>query len=502
MENLQIKLRFSQHFSVAYCPWQNGAVEVMNKPVLKHLRQLCSEFSLQLDDWKEVIPVIEHAINNTVNPHRGNVTPNEIFLGFKHEQNLLSDDVSFYYQGKLSQKPFDEKEVLKHALGLRDKLNCLVERNYTYVEMLRSQARRALNKSRHHVVQFQESDWVMVSYHDTQRDTDKTRLKWLGPQMIEKIISDDVYLVSNVLGHAHVVHASRLWYYEGPEYKPSDAVREVFTRDFHELLLDKIVNHRVDKQSGNYEVLVQWLGFQDDFNSWEPVDSIAKTHAQVLRDYFQARKVPLPKILKQKVINDVQVLTQEVTARHWTESEKKVLKTVILKFGFGCWYQLRQLLPLKSYQQIYDHLQRYLFFMDFSVCNGLRFDVEKLRVLLELRVKKQNVKEAFSRSSHSLVRKRIPLIATPSSITRLEIESLCTEIDADEFFVPVLPNPAFDLLCFGNNRFVAFKEAIIYLRQWLVDERVFSVLRDEANGLRRAGPAENVISVSRYDSLE
>ena len=93
-QELRERLRFRHKFSVAYCPWTNGATESINSPILKHLKVLCSEYSLHEREWPELIPLVMYIINNQPMDSRGGQTPNQIFMGsdppkdFCHKNSL------------------------------------------------------------------------------------------------------------------------------------------------------------------------------------------------------------------------------------------------------------------------------------------------------------------------------------------------------------------------------------------------------------------------------
>ena len=74
---------------------------------------MCSELSLQLEDWKQIIPIIEHVINNTPNKNNYNLTPNEIFLGFRYNQELIYKDLAFAFIDNKFHTLFNKKQVQK-----------------------------------------------------------------------------------------------------------------------------------------------------------------------------------------------------------------------------------------------------------------------------------------------------------------------------------------------------------------------------------------------------
>eukprot|EP00924_Labyrinthula_sp_SR-Ha-C_P001481 snap_masked-scaffold_55-processed-gene-1.33-mRNA-1 protein AED:0.30 eAED:0.30 QI:0/-1/0/1/-1/1/1/0/179 len=96
MKGLEKRIGFQHNFSIAYSPWINGFVENVNSTILKYLRSLCSEYKLYEADWSTLLPVLNYLINNRPNPHRQNMTPNELFLYFREDMDLIRRDLSYF----------------------------------------------------------------------------------------------------------------------------------------------------------------------------------------------------------------------------------------------------------------------------------------------------------------------------------------------------------------------------------------------------------------------
>eukprot|EP00924_Labyrinthula_sp_SR-Ha-C_P009590 snap_masked-scaffold_22-processed-gene-0.32-mRNA-1 protein AED:0.43 eAED:0.43 QI:0/0/0/0.33/1/1/3/0/465 len=77
------------HFSVVYSPWSNGSIEVMNRYILRYLRQLCSEYNLDRDRWYELVDLVTDVINNT--PTRKGFTPNELTSIFGRKNEMVAE---------------------------------------------------------------------------------------------------------------------------------------------------------------------------------------------------------------------------------------------------------------------------------------------------------------------------------------------------------------------------------------------------------------------------
>lgn len=74
-------LRTPHHFTQPYCPWSNGAIERQGKELLRMARAVLSELQMRHDDWPQLIPLFQAALNNAPSPSRNNVAPMTAFTG-------------------------------------------------------------------------------------------------------------------------------------------------------------------------------------------------------------------------------------------------------------------------------------------------------------------------------------------------------------------------------------------------------------------------------------
>ena len=389
MKDLSRELRYTHKFSVAYCPWQNGAAEVANKRVLRHLRQLCSEYSLQLDDWKRTIPIIEHVVNNLADESKNRRSPNEIFLGFKYKPTLSGTENYKILIDKILSAPRNAESVEGHIVKLGQELETVLGEQYEYIQLSRKRARELANKSRKYILQFQPGDWVMVSTSQTQKDLDKTRLKWSGPQLIVEVISDDVYKVRNLKGKTEVVHASRMWYYDNSTFKPGPEVTNVFNHDFGRYMIKAIVDYR--RKKGATLLKIQWLGFEREHDSWEPLEQIAETNLEDVIYFFEKKKMEFPpdlkkaitgKILQQKLRRARMELSRDKqpVSTGWLPIEKEALRCAVIVHGVGEYKKLQSALPGKSFPQIQSKLQQMLGTKNLEQYEGLHLDINDVSV--------------------------------------------------------------------------------------------------------------------------
>ncbi|KAE9030307.1 hypothetical protein PF010_g2382 [Phytophthora fragariae] len=87
---LQSALGAHHHFTLAYTPWTNGTMEVVNREVLMSVKALLSERKLQTTYWSRVLPVVEAALNSMPSDRLGGTTPLMAFTALPGESKLRS----------------------------------------------------------------------------------------------------------------------------------------------------------------------------------------------------------------------------------------------------------------------------------------------------------------------------------------------------------------------------------------------------------------------------
>ena len=137
-----------------------------------------------------------------------------------------------------------------------------------------------------HTLQDQPGEYVLVSKANTKKEREKIKPMWTGPYLVKEIVSNNVYRVESLLGKEGVCHASYLWFYEPCGYEPSVEVRNVFLQNVGELEIEEIVAWR--QVDGRHNIMVKWLGFEDDQNTWETVKHMSNYIPEVIVEYAEA----------------------------------------------------------------------------------------------------------------------------------------------------------------------------------------------------------------------
>ena len=102
-----------------------------------------------------------------------------------------------------------------------------------------------------------------------------------------------VFVIEDMVkANAHVTHACFLWFYEPSGDKASPDVEAIFLQNRGYLEVEDILDFRYNpKKSHRTELLVKWLGFPEDWNSWKPVTHLYGYMPGRVRHFLEDRSV-------------------------------------------------------------------------------------------------------------------------------------------------------------------------------------------------------------------
>ena len=393
LKDLQKRLNYAHRFSIAYSPWTNGAAERINSDILQSMRTLMSEYGLHESEWPRLLTSITYAINNKPLPTRQNLTANEIFLGRSAEPDLfearnwplLSRDKS-----KLVEPQTSYEKIAREFAEKRDEI---AEKVAKFVELKRNQNNR--NKRRHQVtcVQYSVGDWVMISKAGTPREKiSKTKKAWGGPMQVTKIVSDNVYKVRDLLNKEHIVHAARMWFYDGTDFVPNERLQELFVSDWGELEVRELRSLR--KEGGHFEIETFWLGFEEP--TWETIPHLDQFIPNSVTDFLEEGK---------RQTRETRLFTQAIRSREpradhledhdpvvgriqlegntegWEPEEDEILRSCMAKFGVGRFHNIQQnsYLPFRSRQQLSTRMKTLLGTQSYETFVGIHCWADKVK---------------------------------------------------------------------------------------------------------------------------
>lgn len=266
----------SHRFTLAYAPWSNGTVEVVNREVLRILRALCSELRVAFKEWPSMVPIVQGVLNSASLPRLGNRSPLTAMTGLPADTPLASITAS-------------GEEVPRHVDLTR--LNCLRrERIEETLEALHRMHREVSEKqtanrkrqidahnAKTHVrpCNFSVGDYVLKGVLAGQRDS-KLSLRWTGPFRVVQTLSNFVYVLQDLLsGDQEEVHARRIIFFRNSAYEVTEELLGHLKHQEGELHnVANFVGFRTLR--GVPQVKVRWQGLEDNEDSWEDIRNIRK----------------------------------------------------------------------------------------------------------------------------------------------------------------------------------------------------------------------------------
>eukprot|EP00924_Labyrinthula_sp_SR-Ha-C_P005164 maker-scaffold_1-snap-gene-23.21-mRNA-1 protein AED:0.25 eAED:0.25 QI:0/0/0/0.5/1/1/2/0/290 len=203
----QFESRFpAEHkFSMVYSPWSNGSIEVMNRFVLRVLRQLCSCYMIDKENWNELLPQVMDVINNSRSRH--GYSPNELttYLSTARALNKIAetDETSvlpIVTQGKLREC----KDPGKFKSSAEKLMQIILNRRNTVEPIIkesRDRSRKYINaKFRSTSVNFAAGDFVLIYRVGAPWLNDKISLRWIGPYIVAAVEGEHCYRVKSIEG--------------------------------------------------------------------------------------------------------------------------------------------------------------------------------------------------------------------------------------------------------------------------------------------------------------
>lgn len=282
---LSQKLKGSHHFTLPYCPWTNGTVEVVCREMMRAMKALLSEFQLPFKHWPAVLPIVQSILNSTPLKRLGNRSPLTAFTGLPSDSPLLTM--------KADMKSGPKHCTLEHARAVQlAQVNTLMDAMDNMHRDIADKTGKARAKQiqkhniRTHVkpCNFDVGDYVLRSFSE-KLITKKLSFRWRGPFQVTKVLSDFLFEVEDIRSKKrNTVHGSRLKLFRNKDYEvTTDTLEQLAFQDGEYCIVEKIIDIR--KKDGDIQIQVQWRGFDDEDTTWEEY-SVMKDDIPGLVDDF------------------------------------------------------------------------------------------------------------------------------------------------------------------------------------------------------------------------
>ena len=290
ISELREKLMTQHHFTLAYCPWSNGTVEVVCRELLRAARALLSVFQLPESAWPQVLPIVQSVLNNAILERLGNRCPRTAFLGLPQDTPLLS--ITKKRNKNIKVGSIDQVRAEQRVKA--SQLHTALDKMHKEVAECSDKKRRAAVESHNRKtnvrpINFTEGDYVLRGARESQRGK-KPQLKWHGPFQVIKCKSEFIFVIKDILtGKTEEAHGRRLKLFRNSDYQVGeDLLHHLAYQQGELLVIEKFLGIR--SRRGTTELEVKWKGFTRDETDWVSVDTLQEDVPVLLQEYLTELK--------------------------------------------------------------------------------------------------------------------------------------------------------------------------------------------------------------------
>ena len=268
--------------TLAYSKEENSIVERYNKEINRHLRALTYE-NITLSNYKLALPFVQRMLNSN-HSDRLKISASQMLFG-----NVIKLDRGIFLPN--SEQPVSDKPLssrMSDMLQIQDNLL-----KASAKELLRTDLLHMTSKEHNSHNEYPTDSCVLVHYRTGLPPT-RLHTHWHGPMKVIKGLNSRYKLLDLITGKEKDYHVSDMkpFVFDSAIVDPVDVAR----RDYMEFFIEKILNHRGNlKLKTDIEFLVNWLGYDETHNSWEPYSNLRDSeqlHAYLLQKNLQ-RLIPI-----------------------------------------------------------------------------------------------------------------------------------------------------------------------------------------------------------------
>lgn len=216
------------------------------------------------DDWPQLVPLFQSALNNAPSPERNNVAPFTAFTGRSASTPvstfLRSSDFQYV---SLSEAQLESVLNVSMLIKYMDELHPLI-----YQNMQKEPGRNRQARIQGKLANFREGDYVLVA-RDAFSKRENLCFRWREPRRVIKVLSDYTLSVEDLrTGNCDDIHDLRLKFYRDADLDVTAIMWHVLSSETG-IQVARLLN-LVD-QEGDLFVVVRWKGLSSSENTLEPL---------------------------------------------------------------------------------------------------------------------------------------------------------------------------------------------------------------------------------------
>jgi len=272
------------HLKIMPYSHQENLCERANKEVMRFLRSMIFDKGLA-QIWSEILPLVTRIYNSSVNKNIG-TSPSAIIFGNSIDLDrgliLPHSDVK-----ETTMSEYMERMLLAQRIIIEKTLQNQISTN---VVQSNRKLKRDVNLP---VVTFVKGSYVTSTYNDGNIPS-KLVLPRRGPFRVLDHSEGKVHVQNLVTMQDEWIHASMCnqFLYDPNRVDPVGIARKALPSP--EFLISKIIDHKprnFSNKSKRCELffLIEWEGFSEDHNSWEPWENLR--NVELIHEYLKGHNM-------------------------------------------------------------------------------------------------------------------------------------------------------------------------------------------------------------------
>lgn len=264
-------LGITRRLSTAYHPETDGATERMNQTVETYLRTFTNGSQ---DNWADLIPMAELAINNR-DAHSTGVSPFFLTHGY-HVEPLQLEEAPRNIQ--------EPRGPIQQADLIVRQLREAREWAQTSMAVAQQEQEEAANRTRQQAPQFRVGDKVWLDLRNVRTTRPSKKLDWKNAKYtVTEVVGSHSYRLNTPPGIHNVFHSNllRTASTDPLDSQVSDDTQPapVIIGDEEEYEVEKILKDRTLRRGkgSQKQYLVKWTGYAEP--TWEPATALENTAA-------------------------------------------------------------------------------------------------------------------------------------------------------------------------------------------------------------------------------
>ena len=130
-------------------------------------------------------------------------------------------------------------------------------------------------------------------YLDVRRERDKLQAKKVGPMLVVDAMTPWVYRLRNIATGDEVhAHAQRMERYADAQLGITEALKEHVTYHISNYEIERLLDVRKDRVTGQWQFQVRWSGFGDTEATWEDASVLVEDAPAIVAEFLDADTVP------------------------------------------------------------------------------------------------------------------------------------------------------------------------------------------------------------------